>query len=139
MQNNLAKLIQSHRTQRHATDTGTRMHNKLQHATYDTIVAHIQSCSGLAKYFTPDAQTEVPIAGFIDKKFISRRIDRMHIDTHAKKIYILDYKTDTTRENNRTKYIYQLREYRTLIQMIYPDFDVETAILWTHDWTLEKI
>ncbi|MBD5400642.1 hypothetical protein HDR61_02770 [bacterium] len=139
MTNKIAELIQSRRAQRHATDTGTRVHAKLQHATRDTIAPYIKNCPRLEKYFIPNARTEVPIAGFIGDKFISRRIDRMIVDNDTKKILILDYKTDINRNTHRPKYICQLREYRKLIQMIYPDFDIETSILWTHDWTLEKI
>lgn len=137
----LAKIIQTQRAQKYATDAGVRMHNKLQFASpSDTnLWQQIQSCPGLEKYFVSTARTEVPIAGYINGRFVSRRIDRMVIDTKSKKIYILDYKTDTNRTDNRTKYIYQLREYRDLVRMIYPDFDIETTILWTHDWTLEKI
>lgn len=144
----LHDIWHTYRNQKHATDTGTKTHLMLQsvfiasdsYATGDaTLVSKIRKTPGLAKLFSPQSKTEVPIAGTINNHFISRRIDRLLIDETSKTIHILDYKTDTTPDIFRTKYITQINEYTALVGNIYPDYHVHAYILWTHDFTLEKI
>lgn len=143
----LHNIISSTNHEKFATQSGTRMHNMLARVKISAtdeagdrnIIAHIKTCPGAAEYFIPTARTEVPIAGTIGGRFISRRIDRMYIDNNTKTIHILDYKTDTDKATLRSKYITQLREYTTLLHAVYPDFKITAAILWTHDWQLEKI
>ncbi len=133
--------------QKFATQSGTQMHAKLagvqisdRATTGDAdLIAKIKSCPGATEYFGPNAMVEVPVAGTIDGHFISRRIDRMHINHATKQIDILDYKTDTDITIFRSKYIAQLNEYAKLLHVIYPDFKITAAILWTHEWRLEKI
>lgn len=132
---------------RFATRAGTDMHERLRKIVIDDatargdaeLIARIQPNAPLAEYFGPRARTEVPVAGTINGRFISRRIDRMIVDTATKTIKILDYKTDTDRRARRDKYKTQLQEYRDLLGAIYPGFTISAAILWTHDWTLEII
>ncbi|MDE5615858.1 MAG: hypothetical protein K2I81_03440 [Alphaproteobacteria bacterium] len=140
-------FIRRNRDMQFATDAGTKMHERLRKITIDTdttcgdsaLVENIRANKNLIEYFSPAGRTEVPVAGTINGKFISRRIDRMIIDPDAKVVKILDYKTDTDRNIHRGKYKAQLREYRELLREIYPDFSIVTAILWTHDWTLEYV
>lgn len=147
MHDNLTDLIAERRSQKFAVDNGTRMHMRLQNIIIDgdntcgdaDLIAHIQSCNGLTKYFAKNSKTEVPVAGTIGGKFISRRIDRMCVDHPARRIMILDYKTDLSPDAHREKYIRQLDEYRALLQHIYPEYDISAAILWTHQWRLEQI
>lgn len=139
-------IADQHRAQ-HATDAGTTMHERLRRVSIDgdasrgdaALISHIIANPNLVEYFAPHAQTEVPIAGTINGKFISRRIDRMITDTAARRIKIMDYKTDIDCTARRAMYKKQLGEYCDLLQKIYPDFVVTAAILWTHDWTLEQI
>lgn len=141
------EIIATRRKMQYATDAGTRMHDILRRITigptdtsnYPEIVAKIMSCPGAAEYFTNDAQTEVPIAGRINGKFISRRIDRMVIDHTNRRIKIMDYKTDTHPEQMRGKYITQLHEYCDIMHEIYHDFKITAVILWTHDWHMEYV
>ncbi|MCM1294316.1 MAG: hypothetical protein NC311_02025 [Muribaculaceae bacterium] len=133
----------------HATDAatshGTYVHTCLQNICATSIddsnpfVAHIKSNPDLMRLFDEKSRGEVPVAGYINNQFVSRRIDRLRIDTDAKTIDILDYKTDTDRTIRRHHYVVQLGEYKKLISEIYPDFDIKCHILWTHDWTLEDI
>lgn len=142
MPNTVCDFLTQIQSEKFATNAGKNMHERLRIASTDDsceLAQHILATPGLAEYFTQSAKTEVPIAGTIRGKFISRRIDRLVIDHDTKTIKILDYKTDIDRKSRRTKYIFQLREYQELLHAIYPDFKIFAAILWTHDWTLESI
>lgn len=130
-----------------ATDTGTRMHDKLRHVVLDgarssgdtALISRIQRIPQLAAMFTPNSQTEVPVAGTINGRFVSRRIDRMIVDHDTKTVNILDYKTDVSPDTFRDKYTAQVREYVALIRAIYPTYSVSGYLLWTHDFSLEKV
>lgn len=143
----LHKIISDEDGRRAATDAGTHMHEMLQRVTIgddvtrgdDGLVQKIKSNTDIAFYFHPDSKTEVPVAGTVGGIFISRRIDRLRIDHATKQIHILDYKTDIDTTTHRQKYIAQLKEYTSLMQMIYPEYSITAAILWTHNWQLEKI
>lgn len=144
MTETLAELLKSRNTQAFATGVGSQMHTKLQrvflpYCVDDDIVVHIKKNPDLARIFDNLSQTEVPIAGKINGRFISRRIDRLRIDNENKIIDILDYKTDTDYTLRRAHYVAQIGEYRALLADIYPKYTIRTYILWTHDWTLEKI
>lgn len=133
----------------HATDAatshGTHVHACLQNICSENIddnnpfAAHIKSNPNLMRLFDSKSRCEVPVAGYINGKFISRRIDRLRVDTDTKTIDILDYKTDIDKTSRRNHYIAQLGEYKKLVSEIYPDFNIKCHILWTHDWTLEQI
>lgn len=126
-----------------ATEYGTALHNRMQNLqldkTDDELVQHVLANPALSKLFDSKSKSEVPVAGYIKGQFVSRRIDRLRIDTDAKTIDILDYKTDINRDEHRSSYIAQLDEYKKLMSEIYPKFKVTCFILWTHDWTLEQI
>lgn len=142
----LNNIITAANQSEYATRHGTQMHARLQKITQsdiisptDDIAKSISANSELRKIFLDTSLTEVPIAGTINGRFISRRIDRMHIDHKNKTIQILDYKTDTDPNIRRSAYIYQIREYIDLVRAIYPDYTVYGYILWTHDFSLERI
>ena len=84
-------------------------------------------------------KTEVPIAGTINGRFISRRIDRLFTDDENKRVYVLDYKTDTDRAAFHDKYVEQINEYKTLLRDIYPNYEIRGYILWLHDFSVEEI
>ena len=78
-----------------STDTGTKIHTILQHITIDNngtksgnveYIKKIEQVPNLQKFFSPDSKTELPIAGTINNKFISRRIDRILINHETKTI-----------------------------------------------------
>lgn len=143
----LHNILKTQSQTQHATDAGIKMHARLQRifisdnqSTGDTdLVAKISAHPEIAQLFAPASQTEVPIAGTIDGKFISRRIDRLLIDDKNKTISILDYKTDTNPDEFRNKYIFQIREYATLLRQIYPHHKIHCYILWTHNFLLERL
>ena len=130
-----------------ATNVGTQMHKKLQHIIIDAdrtsgtpdLVAKISSRPDLLPFFCASAKTEVPIAGTVKGRFISRRIDRLVVNPLARTVSIMDYKTDTDKTINHNKYIAQLREYIDLLHAVYPGYTIVAYILWTRDFSLEKI
>ena len=143
----LNNILSNHEQHAHATRAGTKMHTLLQHIVIDahyqqgddTLIQKIKQNLTIARFFTATAKTEVPIAGFINGKFISRRIDRLLINHANKQIDIIDYKTDISRDNYIDNYKIQLREYAQLLHKIYPSYSVNCYILWTHDFSLENI
>lgn len=132
---------------RYATETGTQTHKLLQSVVVDgdvrlgndEFVRKILSHPELIPFFSADAQTEVPIAGNLAGRFISRRIDRIVLDHSARKILVMDYKTDTDKNHFRNKYIEQIREYVMLMGALYPKYKISGFILWVHDFSLEQL
>lgn len=130
-----------------ATKSGTKMHADLQRVVVDDVdncgnddlIKIIQNRSDLKPFFRKDAKTEVPIAGFINGHFASRRIDRLIINHDTKIIDFIDYKTDTDKTLFLEKYKHQLNEYSELLKSAYPDYKINSYILWTNDWVLEQI
>lgn len=147
MSTQMHKIINDIASQKHATDAGTHMHDLLRQIKIDgavqsgdaDIVSRLLRLSELLPLFSSAAKTEVPVAGIIRGKFVSRRFDRMLIDGAGRCVYILDYKTDTDKNMYHDKYIAQLREYTELARQIYPGYKISAQILWTHDWTVESI
>ena len=143
----LDNIIQMVSQTRFATEAGVAMHRNLQRVTIASdhcsgdseLVARIVKNKTLAQLFSPQSRTEVPIAGTINGHFVSRRLDRLLINNTEKTIMILDYKTDTAPDKYRTQYISQVYEYMQLLHAIYPNYTVHGYILWTHDFSLEKI
>lgn len=90
-----------------------------------------------AHLFTPQAKAEVPIVGEVELDgqvyAMSGQIDRLLVEKD--RVLIVDYKTNRPPVLDETKipaaYRYQLRAYRALMQKIYPDKHIETALLWT--------
>ena len=130
-----------------ATDTGKKMHVKMQQIVIDSTFCHgdnelcekISQHPELTRFFAQESKTEAPIAGYINGQFISRRIDRLIIDDANKTIDILDYKTDTNKNEFIDKYTTQINEYATLLRDIYPQHTIHGYILWLHDFELTKI
>lgn len=144
----LGDFLCSRERAEYATDAGTRMHARLEHIRVAAdgtlqgdadIIARINATPELKPFFAPGSRPEVPVAGTIFNRFVSRRIDRMMVDDDNKTVLILDYKTDIDATAMREKYVSQIREYVNLMQRIYPDYTVNGYILWTHDWRVEKI
>ena len=147
MSTQMHKIINDIASQKHATDAGTHMHDLLRQIKIDgavqsgdaDIVSRLLRLSELLPLFSSAAKTEVPVAGIVRGKFVSRRFDRMLIDGAGRCVYVLDYKTDTDKNVYHDKYIAQLREYTELARQIYPGYKILAQILWTHDWTVESI
>ncbi|MBO4480312.1 MAG: hypothetical protein J5742_01640 [Alphaproteobacteria bacterium] len=149
MTNNLNELLQKKLHQDYATSTGVVMHSRMQNIFFDSmgkasdgnadIIKKISKNPELVEYMGPNSKTEVPIAGYINGRFVSRRIDRLYVNLSKKIVVVLDYKTDIDKVCFRDKYTEQLREYRSLLMDIYPYFNITCKILWLNDFTLETV
>ncbi|MBR1380781.1 MAG: hypothetical protein IJ560_04335 [Alphaproteobacteria bacterium] len=147
MTETIHELLTRYDNTQYATGVGVRRHKLLQGIVVASdgihgdaeMVAQIKSHPELARFFTPNSRAELPIAGVVLGRFISRRIDRLVIDDKTKTVYILDYKTDIDKDKMREHYCYKMREYKELLRQVYTDYNIETYILWLHDWTLQEI
>ena len=87
--------------------------------------------------FTPDARAEVPIVGRWEGPegpiTINGQVDRIAVS--ANKILVIDYKSNRPpperAEQTPTMYLRQMAGYRALLRQIYPDRDIQCALLWT--------
>ena len=131
-----------------ATSKGTNAHLKMEHIVIDDvagehgdkeIIEKIKSKPELLPYFVATAQREVPIAGFIDGEFVSKRIDRLLLNHETKTIVFIDYKTDINKDQFIDEYKKQLKGYEILLHSAYPEYAMSGYILWLHDWTLTQI
>lgn len=147
MTSNLSEFLSSKQKQKFATDSGNKAHSKMQYIVIDSgsesgdneLILRIKSHKSLLPYFSQSAYTEVPIAGKINGKIISRRIDRMCVNHNDKSVVFIDYKTDTDKNMFRDKYLKQMNEYSLLLKKIYPDYSVRGFILWLTDFEFEQI
>lgn len=147
MTRNLNDFLHDCERKKYATDNGSEMHAKMQKVIIDSfgdvgaqdIISVIKTRPDLMPFFTASAQTEVPIAGYLNGFFISRRIDRLLINKSNKTIDFIDYKTDSNKNEFIDKYRRQLKEYAELLHSAYPGFKINGYILWLHDWTLDKV
>jgi len=98
-----------------------------------------------AAVFAPDSRAEVSIAGApkgaLPGSTFSGQIDRLAVsDT---KILVVDYKTNRPPPANikdaDPDYIAQMAAYRALLQEIYPDHEIDCALLWTYDARLMPV
>lgn len=146
MSNKLRNILSDLERQQYATKNGQLAHRKMQAITNQNtstknidFFKNIHLNKELTKFFTVDSKTEVPVAGYISGRFVSRRIDRLTIDEANKIVYILDYKTDTDKDAFHDKYVLQIKEYKKLMKDIYPKYKISAFILWLNDFTLEEI
>jgi ATP-dependent exoDNAse (exonuclease V) beta subunit len=151
MSKTLSEILAEREKKKLATARGTAAHAQLQHIVLGRdgqgdkgdaeLIAKIRTHPEIAKFFTPGPElqirTEVPIAGIINNRFASRRIDRLIVGENT--VEFIDYKTDTDRTMLRDKYAAQMREYAALLSAVYPGCTVRGFILWLHDWELEEI
>ena len=98
-----------------------------------------------APVFAPGSRAEVAIAGAPkgakDSVIVSGQIDRLAIDGDA--ILIVDYKTNRPPPQNISDadpaYIAQLAAYRGLLQEIYPNHQIRSALVWTYEARLMPV
>lgn len=147
MSQSLHDLIDAQNAKKFATDAGTAAHARMQRIVIDgdvsrgdaETVARVRNRADLMPFFCSHALTEVPVAGRIRGKFISRRIDRMVVNEADKTVLIMDYKTDVNPDNLRDAYYAQVREYMELVRQIYPGYSVRGYILWLYNFVLENV
>lgn len=137
-------LLEQEKT-KYATETGLYQHMKMKSICTETndgdseLQERIKKNPILERFFNKDARTEVPIAGYINEKFVSRRIDRMYVLENEKTVFILDYKTDVDKNLFYDKYIHQINEYKTLITDAFKGYKVKAFILWLNDFDLQQV
>jgi ATP-dependent exoDNAse (exonuclease V) beta subunit len=147
MNTQINDFIKNQESAKYATNAGLLMHAKLQtvflgaHPMGDAeLISKINSSAPeLQMFFSDKSKAEVPLAGFINGHFISRRIDRLLVNDVDKTVHALDYKTDLDSNKFRQKYIAQIHEYMELLAQIYPKYKISGCILWLHDWRLESV
>ena len=145
--NNLQNIYAEYEKKNFAKKLGVDKHIKMQNilitdnkeAGDPEIIKEIKKHPELYSFFSDDTKTEVPIAGFLNGKFVSRRIDRLKIDNKKKHIDIIDYKTDTEKNEYIDLYFNQINEYKELFRNLYPEYTISGYILWLHDFNLQKI
>ena len=93
----------------------------------------------LCEIMGPLSRAEVPLAGYVDGAFLSRRVDRLYVNEHTQTVVVLDYKTDIDKKRYYEKYRVQLTEYYKLLKEIFPMFNIKCKILWLNDFTLENV
>ena len=144
----LHNFLTGAKNKEYATKSGAQTHVALQHVVIDEsgdigapeLIKIITSHQDLIPFFNKTAKTEVPIAGFINGHFISRRLDRLLINHKTKTIDFIDYKTDTDKTLFIDQYKRQLNEYRELLKSAYPGYKINGYILWiNNDWILESV
>jgi ATP-dependent helicase/nuclease subunit A len=134
-----------------ATTRGSAVHAQLQHIVLGhdgrddkgdaKLIQKIRARPEIANFFIhgPEShvRAEVPIAGVINNRFMSRRIDRLIVRDGI--VEFMDYKTDTDRTVLCEKYAIQMREYAALLSAAYPGRAIRGYILWLRDWELEQV
>ncbi|WP_254229714.1 UvrD-helicase domain-containing protein [Wolbachia pipientis] len=88
--------------------------------------------------FDLEGKSEIPLSGTIDGKPVLVRLDRLCI-TEDKAI-IIDYKSHhnvSISSSNEIKK--QMLIYKTLVQKVYPDKQVECVVIWMEDLTLQSL
>jgi ATP-dependent helicase/nuclease subunit A len=104
-------------------------------------VVHLLKEPHYAFLFGPCSRAEVPVIGMLDGAFFSAQIDRLVID--ETRVIIVDYKSSPTVPKTVKEvpsvYIKQLGIYRHLIHNLYPEKQIETYLLWTHQPSLMRI
>lgn len=94
---------------------------------------HLISNPVFRDYFGPNSRAEVPLSGHIGDYVVHAQIDRLVL--LPDKVKILDYKTNRPIPQNigdvPEVYLRQMASYQALVERIYPQKTVETALLWT--------
>ena len=94
-----------------------------------------------AKVFSNVAIAEIPIIGTLNGKQFSGQIDRMLVTDDE--VLVIDFKTNRpppkTIEQVDETYLAQMACYAGLLEQIYPDKIIRTALLWTHTVMLMEL
>ncbi len=98
-------------------------------------LALLQRTVGLLQpYFSQGVVlTEVPLNAIdVETRSVTKgAVDFLWIHEETKTVHIIDYKTGSFDENTPTAYRDQLLLYKEVLGKIYPDYRVQTFILWT--------
>ncbi len=98
-------------------------------------------CNAYPDLFSSNSMAEVPIIGELGGKIISAKVDRLVVTQD--KVMIVDYKTNRPAaeklDDVPSIYINQMSTYKSLLQRIYSDKEVETYLLWTNTCNMMKV
>ena len=87
----------------------------------------------LAPLFAPGSRAEQPLTGLVGQTVITGTVDRMAV--LPDRVLLVDYKTgrDAPADVKDTPILYlrQLAAYRAVLRGVYPDRDIECALVWT--------
>jgi len=113
--------------------------NSVQQAALVEEIMAVMNHPEFAAIFGTKSRAEVPIVGLLSKHDVSEfyaisgQIDRMIVEDN--RILIIDYKTNRpppTRQADVPKvYWKQMAAYKRVLSSIYPDKEIECALLWT--------
>ena len=105
----------------------------------DELNAYVESAAkvlddpAFAAIFGPDAMAEAPLTGLVDGYAVNGMVDRLLVT--SAKVLVVDYKTNRKPPANPTDvpeaYLRQMQTYARLLAGIYPDREIQTALLWT--------
>jgi ATP-dependent helicase/nuclease subunit A len=99
-----------------------------------------------AAVFGKDSRAEVSIVGRLERPgrlpvLVSGQIDRLAVGAHE--VLIADFKTNQAPPNAASEvpsaYLRQLALYRAVLQKLYPQRVIRTALLWTETAELMEI
>ncbi|MEE2956002.1 MAG: double-strand break repair helicase AddA [Pseudomonadota bacterium] len=90
--------------------------------------------SDFSYFFGPNSRSEVPVTGYIGKNIVFGQVDRLVIG--PKKISIIDFKTNIfvppSINEVPKQYLAQMAAYKIVLKKIFPVYNVECVLLWTH-------
>ncbi len=106
----------------------------------DSVIASVMAIlddADFAACFAPGSRAEVSMMGTLvvagEERALSARVDRIAVT--ANRVLIIDYKANrpppVTLDQVAPDYIKQLALYRALLQPLYPDREIEAALLFT--------
>lgn len=87
----------------------------------------------LVPIFGAGSLAEVPLVGIVDGKQVSGQVDRMLVTENE--VWVVDYKTSLNPPKSPAtvpdRYYAQMQLYKKLLQPLYPQRQIRTALLWT--------
>ncbi len=128
-------------SQRHLEQYGKNIPSVIQQEIQKEVL-EILKHPAFSEFFRAEALAEVPISGFIEGiGVVHGQIDRLLVTPTD--IYLVDFKTNRPppTDPNHIPLVYreQMRLYRLVLQKIYPDRVIHTALLWTDGPFLMRI
>jgi ATP-dependent helicase/nuclease subunit A len=103
-----------------------------------TEVIDILENPSFSALFGENSLAEVPITGLAGTQPISGLVDRLVVED--KRVLVVDYKTNRPPPKHADDippaYTQQMATYKNLLQQIYPDHQIDCALLWTDGPTL---
>lgn len=85
----------------------------------------------------PHAKAEVPLAGYVNGRLVNMRLDTLVVTEGD--CWIIDYKTDQnvplSANEVAASYVRQMQHYTQLVQLIYPQKNIRTVLLYLKNFT----